>query len=136
MKFAGWRLKFVLVLVLVVLTGCSLPTTPPPLTAAAAQQTLNTWNPTFCKVVKFYGFYQPGHSPGPTQVAYVSLVNPGDQLQKQTIFAARFELLTHPDGRRQWYLTSLISHAAGLSRRQGWDNLMEPVKEGVDTGSR
>ncbi|MFZ5453202.1 MAG: hypothetical protein ACOZF2_15190 [Thermodesulfobacteriota bacterium] len=136
MKCAGWRLKFVLGLILMVLAGCSLPSPPPPLTANAAQQTLNAWNPTFCKVVKFYGFYQPGDGPGPTRVAYVSLVNPSDHLQKQTIFAARFQLLAQPDGRQQWYLTSLISHAAGLSRRQGWDNLMEPVTEAGATGTR
>lgn len=136
MKLTGWRLKFLLVLMLVMLTGCSLATPPPPLTATAVQQTLNAWNPTFCKVVKFYGFYQPGTNSGHTLVAYVSLVNPSDHLQKQTIFAARFQLLTRPDGQQQWYLTSLISHAAGLSRRQGWDNLMEPVTEAGDTGSR
>jgi hypothetical protein len=79
-------------------------------------------------VAQFYGFHQPGDPAGHTQVAYVSLVNPSDPLQKQTIFAAQFQLLTRPDGRQQWFLTSLISHAGGLSRRQGWDNLMEAVK--------
>lgn len=127
MKSAGWRPQLVLCLILVVLTGCSLPP-PPPLAPTAAQQTLNDWNPTYCKVVQFYGFHQPGDAAGHTQVAYVLLVNPSDPLQKQTIFAAHFQLLTRPDGRQQWFLTSLTSHAAGLSRRQGWDNLMEPVK--------
>ena len=135
MKIAGWRLKLVLVLILVGLTGCSLATPPPPLTATAVQHTLNSWNPTFCKVAKFYGFYQPGNDAGHTRVAYVSVVNPSDHLQKQTIFAARLQLLTQPDGRQQWFLTSLISHAGGLSRRQGWDNLMEPVTEAGDKGS-
>jgi hypothetical protein len=120
--------KLVLWLILVVLTGCSLPPSLPPLTAAAAQQTLDNWNTTHCKVVEFYGFHHPGEGEGHTRVAYVLLVNPSEHQQKQTIFAARFQLLTQPDGRQQWFLTSLTNHGAGLSRRQGWDNLMVAVK--------
>ena len=135
MKLAGWRPKFILCLILGALMGCSLTSSPPPLTAAAAQETLDAWNPTYCKVVKFYGFHQVQEGPGSTRVAYVLLVNPSERAQKQTIFAARFELLTRPDGRQQWFLTSLITHAGGLSRRQGWDNLMEPVTEAGDKGS-
>jgi hypothetical protein len=59
----------------------------------------------------------------------VLLVNPSDKVQKQVPFAARFQLLTLPDGRQQWFLTSLMSHGAGLTRRQGWDNLIIPVKD-------
>jgi len=129
MKFAGWRPKLVLWLILAALTGCSLPSSPPPLTAAAAQQTLDTWNSTYCKVLKFYGFHNSGEGAGQTRVAYVMTVNPGESIQKQTIFAARFQLLTRPDGQQQWFLTSLINHGTGLSRRQGWDNLMVPVEE-------
>jgi hypothetical protein len=136
MKSAGMRPKLVLWLILVVLTGCSLPPTAPPLTAAAVQQTLDNWNTTYCKVVEFYGFHNSGDSGGHTQVAYVLLVNPSDHLQKQTIFAARFQLLTQPDGRQQWFLTSLTSHSSGLSRRQGWDNLMVSVKETGAAASR
>jgi hypothetical protein len=130
MHSLGWRLKFGLCLALVALMGCP-PSNPasPPLNAAAAQHLLDTWNPTYCKVVEFYGFYQPGAAGGQTRVAYVSLVNPHEAHQKKRIFAARFQLLTRADGRRQWFLTSLTSHAAGLSLRQGWDNLMLAVEE-------
>lgn len=129
MKSVGWNPKFIGLLILVALLGCSLPPPPPPLSAAAAQQTVNDWNPSYFKVVDFYGFHQPGGAAGHTQVAYLLGVNPSDQSPKQMVFEGRFELLTRPDGRQQWFLTSLVSHAAGLSRRQGWDNLMVPVKE-------
>jgi hypothetical protein len=135
MKSVGWRHKSFLWLVLVVLMGCSLPTPPPSLSAAAAQNTLDNWNPSYCKVVEFYGFYTPGNSGGHSLVAYVLMVNPAEQPQKQTIFAARFQLLNRPDGRQQWFLTSLTSHASGLSRRQGWDNLMIAVKDNPGTAS-
>jgi hypothetical protein len=128
MTSLGWRYKSVLWLTLVVLMGCTLPTSPPALSAAAAQNTLDNWNPSYCKVVEFYGFYKPGEGGGQTLVAYVSLVNPAEHSQKQTIFAARFQLLNRSEGQQQWFLTSLTSHASGLSRRQGWDNLMIPVK--------
>jgi len=128
MKAAGWGPRLVLCLILSGLWGCTPAPPPPPLSVTAAQQTLDNWNPTYCKVAQFYGFHQPGDAAGHTQVAYVSLVNPSDPLQKQMIYAAQFQLLTRPDGRQQWFLTSLTSHAGGLSRRQGWDNLMEAVK--------
>lgn len=129
MKSVGWSPKFAMWLILVVLMGCSLPPPPPPLSAAAAQQTVNDWNHSYCKVVDFFGFHQSGVAAGHTQVAYMLVVNPSEHLQKQMIFAAQFQLLTRADGRQQWFLTSLISHSGGLSRRQGWDNLMVPVKE-------
>jgi hypothetical protein len=129
MRSAGWRHKFVVWLIPLVLAGCSLPSSPPPLTVAAAQQTLESWNPTYVKVVEFYGLHNPGDSGGHTQIGYVALVNPSEPHQKQTVFAARFQVLTQPDGRQQWYLTSLTTHSSGIfSRRQGWDNLMVPVK--------
>jgi hypothetical protein len=136
MKSLGWRYQSVLWLALVVLMGCSLPTPPPTLSAAAAQNTLDNWNPSYCKVVEFYGFYKPGEGGGHTLVAYVVLVNPSEHSQKQTIFTARFQLLSRPDGQQQWFLTSLTSHASGLSRRQGWDNLMILVKDNPGTASR
>ena len=136
MKSVGWRHKSVLWLALVVLMGCSLPSPAPSLSAAAAQNTLDNWNPAYCKVVEFYGFYKPGDGGGHTLVAYVLLVNPGEQPQRQTIFAARFQLLHRPDGQQQWFLTSLTSHASGLSRRQGWDNLMIAVKDNPAAASR
>jgi len=136
MKSVGWRHKSVLWLALVVLMGCSLPSPAPSLSAAAAQNTLDNWNPAYCKVVEFYGFYKPGDGGGQTLVAYVLMVNPGEQPQKQTIFAARFQLLNRPDGQQQWFLTSLTSHASGLSRRQGWDNLMIAVKDNPAAASR
>jgi hypothetical protein len=137
MNFVGWRHKSFLWLALVVLMGCSLPApAPPSLSAAAAQNTLDNWNPSYFKVVEFYGFYKPGNGGGYALVAYVLAVNPGEQPQKQTIFAARFQLLNRPDGQQKWFLTSLISHASGLSRRQGWDNLMIPVQDNPATASK
>ena len=79
-------------------------------------------------MVDFYGFHKPGESAA-TQVAYVLIANPGDKAQKPMVYEARFQLLTLPEGQPRWYLTSLITHSAGLSRRLGWDNLIIPVKE-------
>lgn len=109
--------------------GCNLSPSgaAPPLTAQAARQTLEQWNPKYVKVVEFYGFHQPG--PPDTRVAYVLLVNPGDPSQAQVVFEARFQLVTRPEGQQEWFLTSLLNHSAGLSRRQGWDNLFIPVQE-------
>jgi len=118
-----------LALLLALLLGCTAPgAAPPPLTAAAAQHTLDNWNPQYCKVTEFYGFHKPAEG-GATQVAYVLLTNPGDKAHKPVLYAARFQLLTLPDGQQRWYLTSLVNHASGLTRRQGWDNLLVPVKE-------
>jgi hypothetical protein len=109
------------------LLGCNLSFWPsPPLSAAAARYTLDSWNPQYCKVVEFYGFYQPEGAD--TRQAYVLLSNPQDPGAKPVISVAQFQLLTRPDGSQQWFLTSLMSHAAGLTRRQGWDNLLIPVK--------
>ncbi len=130
MKPVAWRYQSMVWLALVILMGCSSFAAPAPsLSAAAAQYTLDNWNPAYCKVVEFYGFYQPGDDGGHSRIAYVLLVNPGEQSQKQTIYEARFQLLQRPDGRQQWFLTALTNHAAGLSRRQGWDNLMIPVQD-------
>ena len=50
-----------LLLLLGFLLGCAVPSSAsPPLTAAAAQSLLDGWNPGYCKVVEFYGFYTPG----------------------------------------------------------------------------
>jgi hypothetical protein len=137
MKFLGWRLKFGLCLALLALMGCP-PSPPalPPLNAAAAQHFLDTWNQTYCNVVEFYGFYQPGEEGGHTRVAYVSLVNPHEPRQKKTVYTARFQVLTRPDGRQQWFLTSLTSHASGLSLLKGWDNLMIAVEDSPAAASR
>jgi hypothetical protein len=126
MRLSGWHLQAVMALFLGCFLGCALPPLEnPPLTAAAAQQTLDRWNPSYCKVVEFYGFYKPGQSDA--RVAYVLLTNPSGAAPKQTVYEARFQLLTRSDGQQQWFLTSLLSHSAGLSRRQGWDNLLIPV---------
>jgi len=123
-----------LVLLLMVLLGCTAPGAAiPPLTAAQARHTLDRWNPNYCKVTEFYGFHRPVEA---TQVAYVLLTNPGDKAQKPMVYAARFQLLTLADGAQRWYLTSLISHASGLTRRQGWDNLLIPVEEAASPSSR
>ena len=105
------------------------PTPFPPLTAAGAQQTLDQWNPNYCKVVEFYGLHHPGLTE--TRLAYVMVGNPQDANAKPAVYEARFVLLTRPDGRRQWFLVSLMTQSAGLSRRQGWDNLLVPVREGT-----
>ena len=131
MKLLGGRGLLAAVLMLAVgFLGCGLPAADaePPLSVAAAQATLDGWNPSYCKVAEFYGLYKP-ESGGTTQVAYVNLVNPSDKAQKLTIYAATFQLLSRPDGRQQWFMTSLLTHGQGLFvKRQGWDNLMLPLK--------
>ncbi len=132
MKLSGGRGLLALLLMLWVgLLGCGLPpaAAEPPLTVATAQATLDSWNPSYCKVAEFYGFYKP-EGGGATQVAYVSLVSPSDKAQKLTIYAVTFKLLSRPDGKQQWFMTSLLTHGQGLFvKRQGWDNLMIPLKE-------
>ncbi|MBM4285024.1 MAG: hypothetical protein FJ128_07225 [Deltaproteobacteria bacterium] len=117
------------------LAACGpFPGPPPPLTVAAARQTLEEWNPVYVKVVEFYGLHYPGQ--GEVRLAYAAIINPTQAQPKPLVYEARFQLLTRPDGRRQWFLTSLITHSAGLSRRQGWDNILVPVKgEGAKPGS-
>jgi hypothetical protein len=101
------------------------------LNAAAAQATLDSWNPSYCKVGEIYGLYKAENG-GATQVAYASIVNPSDKAQKVVIYTANFQLLTRPDGRQQWFLTALVTHGSGImTKRQGWDNLLVPVKEAV-----
>ena len=129
----GRHPKYLVWLVLGLLLGCS-SSPPPPLPPVAAQRTLDSWNPTYCKVSEFFGLHQPEEGRN-TLVAYVQLVNPPDPHRKQTIFAARFQLLTRPNGRQQWFLTSLTNHSSGLSPRQGWDNLLIPVKDNPATPS-
>jgi len=130
-KLSGWRGLCGLFLMMAFWCGCTASpfTAPPPLSVAAAQHTLDTWNPGYCKVAEFYGFYQPESSD--TRVAYVSIVNPSDKAQKAAVYyTATFRLLSRADGRQQWFLTEVITHSSGiLSKRQGWDNLMVPVQE-------
>jgi hypothetical protein len=130
MTWSGRRRLAAIVLLLGCFLGCALPSSSqsPPLTVAAVKHTLDNWNPSFCKVSEFYGFYKAGDNPA-SQVAYVLIGNPSDKTQKPVVFAARFQLLTLPEGQSRWFLTSLITHNSGLSRRQGWDNLIIPVKE-------
>ncbi len=129
MWWSGRRRWAAIVLLLGGLLGCTVPSASPSasLTAVEARQTLDSWNSGFCKVVEFYGFYKPGDRPG-EQVAYVLIANPSDRSQKPLVYEARFRLLTPPEGQPLWFLTSLMTHSAGLSRRLGWDNLMIPVK--------
>ena len=129
MQWSGWRRWAAIVLLLSGILGCTLPSSPPtpPLTAAAAKHTLDSWNPGFCKVADFYGFYISPQNPA-SQEAYVLIANPGDQAQKPVVYTARFQLLTLPEGQLRWFLTSLVTHSSGLSKRLGWDNLMIPVK--------
>ena len=123
----GKAQKSLCCLVLSLLLGCNLPFFPaPPLTSAAARQTLNRWNPQYCKVVEFYGFYQS--EAADSREAYVLIANPKEPAAKTAVFVAQFQRLTRPDGSQEWFLTSLVSHSGGLTRRQGWDNLLIPVK--------
>jgi len=77
--------------------------------------------------VDLYGFYISGENSA-NQEAYVLIANPSDKAQKPVIYTARFQLLTLPEGEPRWFLTSLTTHSSGLSKRQGWDNLMIQVK--------
>jgi hypothetical protein len=127
MNCPGKTQKFLCCLLFSLLLGCNLPFLPAPqLTIAAARQTLDRWNPQYCKVVEFYGFYQS--EAVNTRQAYVLIANPKDPAAKPVIFEAHFQLLTRPDGSQEWFLTSLMSHSGGLTRRQGWDNLLIPVR--------
>jgi hypothetical protein len=128
MVWSGWRRWAAIVLLLSGILGC-MPSSSstPPLTVAAAKHTLDSWNSGFCKVADFYGFYISGENPA-TQVAYVLIANPSDKAQKPLVYTARFQLLTLPEGQPLWFLTSLVTHSSGLSRRLGWDNLIIPVK--------
>ncbi|MBM4272881.1 MAG: hypothetical protein FJ134_00230 [Deltaproteobacteria bacterium] len=132
----SWHLLLLVAAIMGLVLSCGLPSgaAAPPLTAAAAQQTIDNWNPQYCKVAEFYGFYKS--EAGPEQVAYVLMANPSDRAQKPAVYAARFQLLTSKDGQQRWFLTSLVTHGSGLTRRQGWDNLIIPVKEGGASSSR
>ncbi len=127
-RFAGRQRRRVFYsLLLCAFLGCNLPFLPtPPLTSLAARQTLDRWNPQYCKVVDFYGFYQPEATD--QRQAFVLIANPKDPAAKPVIFVAQFQRLNRPDGSQEWFLTSLVSHSGGLTRRQGWDNLLIPVQ--------
>lgn len=130
MKFLGWRGLMGLLVAAAWLLGCTIPPSAaqPALSAAAARQTLDSWNPSYCKVVEFYGLHKL-EAAGTTQVGYATIANPSDRGQKPAVYAANFQLLSRPDGRQQWFLTGLITHGSGfLTKRQGWDALMIPVK--------
>lgn len=133
MGLSGWGKRAAALLLWGCLLGCTVPSSVnPPLTVAAVQNTLDSWNPNYCKVAEFYGLHKEGE--GHSQVAYVLLANPSDKAQKPVVYAAQFQLLALPDGQQRWFLIGLVTHSAGLSRRQGWDNLMIPVKEAAMTG--
>jgi len=127
MNCRGKALKLLFYLCFSLLLGCNLPFSPaPPLTTTAARSTLDRWNPQYCQVKEFYGWYQP--MVDDSRLAYVLISNPKDPRAKPVLYAARFQLLTRPDGSQEWFLTSLVSHSEGLTLRQGWDNLLIPVK--------
>jgi GNAT superfamily N-acetyltransferase len=128
MRIAGWLGVFWLVFWFGGPAGCAIP--PPeklPLRVEDARRALDNWNPQYCRVEEFYGFHEPGAD---IRVAFVSLASPAQPDLKPVVYEARFQLLTRPDGRQQWFLTSLMNHAAGLTRRQGWDNLLIAVEPG------
>jgi hypothetical protein len=86
-------------------------------------------------VVEFYGIYAPGERTN-ARMAYVLIGNPSDKNQKPTRYEARFQLLTLPEGGERWFLVSLMTHSSGLTRRQGWDNLMIQVTAAPASPSR
>ena len=123
-------------LVLGFFLGCAVPSVAsPPLTAEAARSVLDSWNPNYCKVVEFHGIYAPGERAN-ARMAYVLIGNPSDKNQKPKRHEARFQLLTLPEGGERWFLVSLVTHSSGLTRRQGWDNLMVQVNAAPDSPSR
>lgn len=130
MRFLGWLGIFWLAFLLGGPGGCTILSPEKlPLSVEDARRTLDSWNPQYCQVAEFYGFHDPEAG---TRVAFVSLVSPAQPDLKPLVYEARFQLLTRQDGRQQWFLTSLMNHAAGLTRRQGWDNLLiavEPEKQ-------
>ncbi len=133
----GRQVQLLFLLAMVFFLGCTVPSSAsPPLTVETAQKVLDSWNPNYCKVTKFYGFYTPVAGNGNTRIAYVLLTNPGEKNQRQTVYAARFQLLSLPQGLERWFLVSLVSHSSGLTRRQGWDNLMIAVEETPAAPSR
>jgi GNAT superfamily N-acetyltransferase len=128
MKTIGRPARFFLIVFLIMAAGCAMPAPEKlPLHIEDAQRALDRWNPQFCKVAEFYGVHEAGAD---TLVGFVLIASPAHPEVKPTLYEARFQLLTRPDGRQQWFLTSLMNHAAGLTRRQGWDNLFVPVKDG------
>ena len=125
-----------LLLVLGFFLGCAVPSVAsPPLTTEAVKNVLDSWNPNYCKVVEFYGIYAPGERAN-ARMAYVLIGNPSDKNQKPTRYEARFQLLTIPEGGERWFLVSLVTHSSGLTRRQGWDNLMIEVAAAPAASSR
>lgn len=110
--------------------GCAVPPSEKlPLSVEDASRALDRWNPQYCKVVEFYGFHDAGAD---TRVAFVLVSSPSHPDVKPSLYEARFQLITRPDGRQQWFLTSLMNHAGGLTRRHGWDNLFVPVQKNSD----
>ena len=125
-----------LLLLLGFFLGCAVPSVAsPPLTAEAVKNVLDSWNPNYCKVAEFYGIYAPGERAN-ARMAYVLIGNPSDKNQKPTRYEARFQLLTIPEGGERWFLVSLVTHSSGLTRRQGWDNLMIEVPAAPAASSR
>lgn len=126
------RLRYVGLFLLLSLffAGCLPPVQElPPLPPSQVRYTLEHWNPQYFKVLEFYGLHQPG-SPH-SRIAYVLAANPKEPAAKPTLYVAQFQLLTRPDGSQGWFLTSLVNHSGGLTRRQGWDNLLLPLKTEV-----
>ena len=109
MTWSGRRRLAAIVLLLGFYLGCTVPSSSQtaPLTPTAAQNTLDSWNPSFCKVAEFYGFYKSGENPA-NAVAYVLIANPSDKAQKPVVYAARFQLLTLPRGP-----AAVVSHQPG-----------------------
>lgn len=126
MRYRGQAPRLLFGLFFTLFLGCNLPFFPaPPLSTAAARHTLDHWNPRYCQVREFYGWYQPA-APD-TRLAYVLISNPQDPKAKPVLSVARFQLLTRPDGSQAWFLTSLLSPSKGLTLQQGWDSLLIPV---------
>jgi len=129
MTWSGWRCWAAVALLLGGFLGCVAPSSPPgpSLTAAAARHTLDSWNPSYCKVVEFYGIFE--HHPNERE-AFALIANPSEKGQNPQNYAARFQLLTLSEGQSRWFLTRLLTLGEpAMRRRLGWDNLLIPVKD-------
>lgn len=119
-----------LTMLFLLLGGCpSSPVSQTDLSVEAARHALDTCNPSYVKVMEFYGLYYPDQRPPRnTCIAYVLITNPTEKDQKLVVYEANFKRLLKADGQGQWYLAGLLTHGSGLTKRLGWDNLMIPVK--------
>ncbi|AEB09553.1 hypothetical protein [Desulfobacca acetoxidans] len=124
----------VVVLLALLAAGCQAPSREnQELSSEAVQHTIDHWNPSFAKVIDFYGLHFPHGKTGDVAEAYVLLTNPADREKKLTVFEAQLKRLYKSDGQPQWHLTALVSHGLVGGQRLGWDNLMTPIQTAKTT---